>query len=377
MRLFFDENRASHQFDPRPVVRPADGLERPRQTAARSSFPAYVKRSSDFARKARGQPDVSGRRHRLQAQLFSRRDAAGRPRKRRSTWRRCDARASAPSVARRRPARHSGASPSGSAPPAVPSSPRDRRRGASRSTSTRARPRETDWIATSECASATPRLRWTVESVRSRCQREIGSFSRHEPQQRVGDAEIAFGILEVDRVHLVRHRRRADFAGDHLLPEVAERHVAPEVAAQVGEDRVAPREGVAVLRRSSRAARSAWCTRSSSMPSDSTSCRPICAQSTSGYAATCALKLPTAPFTLPRIATLANCSSAPRSRCTNTATSLPSVVGVAAWPCVRAIIASSACACAIARRRRHQGVEMRQQHLGARVAAHDARTRGC
>ena len=29
----------------------------------------------------------------------------------------------------------------------------------------------------SECASATPMLRCTVESVRSRCQREIGSFS--------------------------------------------------------------------------------------------------------------------------------------------------------------------------------------------------------
>ena len=33
-------------------------------------------------------------------------------------------------------------------------------------------------------------------------------------QQRVGDAEIAFGVLEIDRVHLVRHRRGADLAGD-------------------------------------------------------------------------------------------------------------------------------------------------------------------
>ena len=32
-------------------------------------------------------------------------------------------------------------------------------------------------------------------------------------QQRVGEAEVAFGVLEVDRVDLVRHRRRADLAG--------------------------------------------------------------------------------------------------------------------------------------------------------------------
>ena len=31
-------------------------------------------------------------------------------------------------------------------------------------------------------------------------------------EQRIGDAEVAFGVLEVDRVDLVRHRRAADFA---------------------------------------------------------------------------------------------------------------------------------------------------------------------
>ena len=57
-------------------------------------------------------------------------------------------------------------------------------------------------------------------------------------EQRVGDAEVAFGILEVDRVDLVRHGRTADFAGLDRLLEVAERDVAPDVAAQVDADGV-------------------------------------------------------------------------------------------------------------------------------------------
>jgi hypothetical protein len=58
------------------------------------------------------------------------------------------------------------------------------------------------------------------------------------PQQRVREPEVAFGILEVDRVDLVRHRRRADFAGDRPLPQVAERDVAPDVAAEVDREDV-------------------------------------------------------------------------------------------------------------------------------------------
>ncbi len=66
-------------------------------------------------------------------------------------------------------------------------------------------------------------------------------------EQRVGQAEVAFGILEVDRVDLVRHRRRADLAGARLLPEVAQRDVAPGVAAPVDQHRVAARNGVEQL----------------------------------------------------------------------------------------------------------------------------------
>jgi hypothetical protein len=87
-------------------------------------------------------------------------------------------------------------------------------------------------------------LRSTVESVRSRCQREIGSFSARCLQHRVGQAEVAFGILEVDRIDLVRHGRRADFAGLDLLLEEAERDVAPDVAVEVDQDAVGAGEGV-------------------------------------------------------------------------------------------------------------------------------------
>src|SRR3546814_11399853 len=40
-------------------------------------------------------------------------------------------------------------------------------------------------------------------------------------EQRVGDAEVALGVLEVDRIDLVRHGRAADLAGlDRLLEEI-------------------------------------------------------------------------------------------------------------------------------------------------------------
>ena len=67
---------------------------------------------------------------------------------------------------------------------------------------------------------ATPMLRTEVESVRSRCQREIGS------------------VFEIDRIDLVRHGGRSDFVRDGALLEVAERNIAPEIAAQIDEDRV-------------------------------------------------------------------------------------------------------------------------------------------
>jgi hypothetical protein len=68
------------------------------------------------------------------------------------------------------------------------------------------------------------------------------------PQDGVRDPEVAFGVLEVDRVDLVRHGRGADLARDGALLEIAERDVAPEVAREVDQDGVEAREGVEQLR---------------------------------------------------------------------------------------------------------------------------------
>ena len=57
-------------------------------------------------------------------------------------------------------------------------------------------------------------------------------------QKSVGDAEIAFGVLKVNRVDLVRHRGAADFTFLQLLLEEAHRDVAPNVAVEVDEHRV-------------------------------------------------------------------------------------------------------------------------------------------
>ena len=57
-------------------------------------------------------------------------------------------------------------------------------------------------------------------------------------EQCIGEAEVALCILEVDRVDLVRHRRRTDFPGLEHLAEVAERNVAPDVAREVDQYRV-------------------------------------------------------------------------------------------------------------------------------------------
>ncbi|CAM2144420.1 Glutathione s-transferase protein [Paraburkholderia tropica] len=63
-------------------------------------------------------------------------------------------------------------------------------------------------------------------------------------QRGVRETEVAFRVFEVDRIDLVRHRRRTDFAGLQLLLEVAERDVAPHVAVEVEQDRVRARDGV-------------------------------------------------------------------------------------------------------------------------------------
>src|SRR6185437_13856919 len=62
-------------------------------------------------------------------------------------------------------------------------------------------------------------------------------------------------------------------------------------------------------------------------------------QSAAGTAATWALKLPTAPFHLPRMLTAAQRRRPRARRAAKLAISLPRVVGLAGWPWVRAGIA--------------------------------------
>ncbi|MNM73172.1 hypothetical protein D3C81_848900 [compost metagenome] len=63
-------------------------------------------------------------------------------------------------------------------------------------------------------------------------------LARQVLEQCVGDAQVAFGVLEVDRVDLVRHGRRTDFASDGALFEITQGDVAPDVAVEVDQDGV-------------------------------------------------------------------------------------------------------------------------------------------
>ena len=69
-------------------------------------------------------------------------------------------------------------------------------------------------------------------------------------------------------------------------------------------------------------------------------------QSTSGSAAMCADHVPVAPENFARYSDASTCAATRSRRQTNTASSLPIVVGVAGWPWVRESIAASRCASA-------------------------------
>ena len=67
-------------------------------------------------------------------------------------------------------------------------------------------------------------------------------------QQRVGHSQIAFGVLEVDGVDLVRHGRGTDFAGHGSLTEIADGDVAPKIAAEIQQHGVGPHHRVEKFR---------------------------------------------------------------------------------------------------------------------------------
>ncbi|CAH0258498.1 hypothetical protein SRABI03_03388 [Microbacterium foliorum] len=55
-------------------------------------------------------------------------------------------------------------------------------------------------------------------------------------EQSARDLEVRLGVLEADRVDLVRHGRRSGRAGDGDLREVAERDVRPDVGREIVQD---------------------------------------------------------------------------------------------------------------------------------------------
>jgi hypothetical protein len=67
-------------------------------------------------------------------------------------------------------------------------------------------------------------------------------------QQRIGQTEVSFRVLEIDRIDLVRHRRRADLASLELLPEETERDITPQVTVQVDQNQVGAGKGVEQFR---------------------------------------------------------------------------------------------------------------------------------
>src|SRR4051812_41638297 len=56
--------------------------------------------------------------------------------------------------------------------------------------------------------------------------------------QGVGDPEIPLGVLEVDRIDLVRHRARADLFLGNALTEIPEGNISPNVAAEADRYRI-------------------------------------------------------------------------------------------------------------------------------------------
>mmetsp|Transcript_3534 Transcript_3534/g.7542 ORF Transcript_3534/g.7542 Transcript_3534/m.7542 type:complete len:225 (-) Transcript_3534:484-1158(-) len=196
------------------------------------------------------------------------------------------------------------------------------------------------------CPNATPRLRITVESVRSRCIREIGSFALRWLKMAFASPRFPSAFSKSIGFTL------CGMVDDPTSPLIT-RCLKYPFEMYVHMSRA--KSSSTVLNRSN-----AW--KSSAMkscgsicvtyglcdsPSDSTNLLANVGQSESGQADTCALYEPTAPAILPRISTASTALSWARSRCATLASSFPMVVGVAGCPCVCESIGTSAnwCAC--------------------------------
>ena len=176
------------------------------------------------------------------------------------------------------------ASPSEWPRPALPSSRRDRRASRARIDVEPARvPGAAPIHPSSVWPSATPTLRSTVESVRSRCQRDIGSFSA-----RCRSSGIARGprlpseFSKSIGLTLCGIVDEPTSPSAHPLPEIAERRCSPRRRGRGRSGSCWRARARRTARRCSRAARSASCSGLNSSPSARRAVRASRSQSTSG-----------------------------------------------------------------------------------------------
>ena len=66
-------------------------------------------------------------------------------------------------------------------------------------------------------------------------------LDRQMLKHRIGQTQIAFGVLEVDGIDFVRHYRRTDLARHQLLRKIAERDITPYITRKAEQNRANPR----------------------------------------------------------------------------------------------------------------------------------------
>src|SRR5690606_31988764 len=71
-----------------------------------------------------------------------------------------------------------------------------------------------------------------------------GEFFCEKMKHRIGQPEIAFSILKIDRVDFMGHSRRTYLTGYDFSFEIILRYVLPDVAAQINQDGIAPPDGL-------------------------------------------------------------------------------------------------------------------------------------
>ena len=69
-------------------------------------------------------------------------------------------------------------------------------------------------------------------------------FLTQESKDGVCHTKVALRVLEVDRIHLMRHCRRTHFASLDFLLEIFHRHIHPEVSVEVDDDGVDALHGI-------------------------------------------------------------------------------------------------------------------------------------